>query len=195
MRTVWGATCSEPQTLLAEAGNTGVTWWDLMTSDTVLLSVDAPAEVRAHLDRGWRQVAATETWLRYQRADGLPGRVTAVTGDVRVSEDDWTFGLARTGEPVDSYVVATGDQGGTLATRIPYYPGMAATLEGESLPVTTVEGAALAVELPAGVDAGRLELAYAPAGSGAVVPAAVAGVTVIVLAAVAGSVVRRRVGR
>jgi uncharacterized membrane protein YfhO len=96
---------------------------------------------------------------------------------------------------MDTYVVSTGDAGGTLATRIPYYPGMTATLDGRELPVTTVEGAALAVDLPAGVDDGRLELAYAPAGAGAVVPAALAGCALIVLAAAGAAVAARRGGR
>ena len=69
---------------------------------------------------------------------------------------------------------------------------MTATLDGSELPVTTVEGAALAVELPAGVDGGRLELAYAPAGAGAVVPAALAGAALIVLAAAGAAVGVRR---
>ncbi|WP_336027920.1 hypothetical protein [Geodermatophilus sp. FMUSA9-8] len=193
-RSVWGATCSEPAELLAPAGDTGLTWLDLMSSDVVLLSAEAPQEVVDHFAQGgWRQVAANETWLRYQRADGLPGRVTAVTGDVAVSEEGWTSTLARVDAPMDTYVVSTGDAGGTLATRIPYYPGMTATLDGEELPVTTVEGAALAVDLPAGIDGGRLELAYAPAGAGAVVPAALAGSALIVLAA-AGAVVAGRRG-
>ncbi len=195
-RTVWGATCSGPDRLLAPAGDTGLTWLDLMSSDTVLLSAAAPQEVVDHLaEGGWRQVAANGTWLRYQRADGLPGRVTAVTGDVRVSEEGWTSTVARVDAPMDTYVVSTGDAGGTLATRIPYYPGMTATLDGRELPVTTVEGAALAVDLPAGVDDGRLELAYAPAGAGAVVPAALAGCALIVLAAAGAAVAARRGGR
>lgn len=192
-RTVWGATCSEPAELLAEAGGTGSTWLDLLSSDTVLLSAEAPGEVLDHFAAGgWRQVSANETWLRYQRADGLPGRVTAVTGDVTVAEEPVVSTVARAGAPMDVYTVSTGDAGGTLATRIPYYPGMTATLDGSELPVTTVEGAALAVDLPAGVDAGRLELAYAPAGSGAAVPAALAGAALIVLAAAGAAVGVRR---
>ncbi|RBY77789.1 hypothetical protein DQ238_14080 [Geodermatophilus sp. TF02-6] len=194
-RTVWGATCSPPEALLAEAGDTGLPWLDLMSSDTVLLSTGAPEAVRAHFDQTWRQVAANDTWLRYQRADGLPGRVTGVAGDVVVSEEGWRSGPARAGEPMDSYLVSTGARGGRLATRIPYYPGMSATLDGRPLPVTPVDGAALAVELPPDVDAGRLELSYAPAGAGAVVPAAVAGAALIVLAALADAALRRRAGR
>jgi hypothetical protein len=195
-RTVWGATCSQPAQLLAPAGDTGRTWLDLMSSDTVLLSAAAPQEIVDHLaGSGWRQVSANDTWLRYQRADGLPGRVTAVTGDVTVSEEDWTSTVARVDAPMDAYTVSTGVAGGTLATRIPYYPGMTATLDGRDLPVTTVEGAALAVDLPAGVDAGRLELAYAPAGAGAVVPAALAGSGLILAAAAGATAAGRRAGR
>jgi hypothetical protein len=190
-RTVWGATCSQPSQLLAEAGDTGQPWVDLMSSDTVLLSTGAPEELRDHFADTWTEVSADDTWLRYERDDDLPGRVTDADG-VTVSPDDWTSGLARVGQPMDSYVVSTGDQGGTLALRIPWYPGMTASLDGRPLPVTTVEGAALAVELPAGVDRGRLDLAYQPTGAGAVVPVTLAGVGVIVLAGLAAAVARRR---
>ncbi|GAB3357472.1 hypothetical protein [Modestobacter lapidis] len=193
-RGVWGATCSGPDRLLAEAGDTGQPWVDLMSADTVLLSTGAPQEVRDHFADSWTEVSADDTWLRYQRDDQLPGRVTDADG-VRVATDGWTSGLARVGQPMDSYVVSTGDRGGSLALRIPYYPGMTASLDGRPLPVTTVEGAALAVDLPAGVDRGRLDLAYEPAGAGAVVPATLAGVGVIVLAALAGAVARRRSAR
>ncbi|TWH74209.1 hypothetical protein JD78_02744 [Modestobacter roseus] len=193
-RGVWGATCSEPAELLAEAGDTGSPWLDLMSSDTVLLSTGAPEEVLDHFAAAWTQVSADDTWLRYERDDGLPGRITAAEG-VTVSGEGWTSGLARVDQPMDSYVVSTGDQGGTLALRIPYYPGMTASLDGRPLPVTTVEGAALAVGLPSGIDRGRLDLSYAPAGAGAVVPATLAGLAVIALAAVAGGVARRRGAR
>jgi hypothetical protein len=193
-RGVWGATCSEPAQLLAEAGDTGQPWVDLMSSDTVLLSTGAPQEVRDHFADTWTEVSADDTWLRYERDDDLPGRVTDADG-VTVSLDDWTSGLARVGVPMDSYVVTIGDQGGSLALRIPYYPGMTASLDGRSLPVTTVAGAALAVDLPAGVQQGRLDLGYEPTGAGAVVPATLTGIGVIVLAAIAAAVARRRSAR
>jgi hypothetical protein len=193
-RGVWGATCSQPAQLLAEAGDTGQPWVDLMSSDTVLLSSGAPQEVRDHFADTWTEVSADDTWLRYERDDDLPGRITDADG-VTVSPDDWTSGLARVGQPMDSYVVSTGDRGGSLALRIPYYPGMTASLDGRPLPATTVDGAALAVDLPAGTDRGRLDLAYQPTGAGAVVPATLVGVGLIALAAFAGAVLARRSAR
>ena len=190
-RGVWGATCSGPDTLLAPAGDTGLPWVDLMSADTVLLSTGAPQEVKDHFARSWTEVSADDTWLRYQRDDGLPGRITAATG-VTTSPEGWTSGLARVGTPMDSYVVSTGDTDGTLAMRIPYYPGLRATLDGADLPVTTVDGAALAVRVPAGVSSGRLDVFYEPTGASLVVPATAAGVLLIVLASGAALVARRR---
>lgn len=163
-RSVWGATCSDPASLLATAGTTGVSWIDLLSSDTVLLSVDAPAAIQQHFRSTWQAAGGSGAWLRFERHDALPGRVTAADG-VTVSPAGWTSGVARVGTPMDSYVVSTGNSAGTLATRIPYYPGMRATLDGRDLPVSTVEGAVLAVRVPAGVHDGRLELFYAPAGA------------------------------
>jgi len=190
-RGVWGATCSSPESLLAPAGDTGSSWLDLMSADTVLLSTGAPQEVRDHFAQTWTEVSADDTWLRYEREDGLPGRITAATG-VTVSADGWTSGLARLDTPMDSYVVSTGDTDGTLALRVPYYPGMRATLDGADLPVTTVEDAALAVRVPAGVTSGRLAVYYDPAGASLVVPATVVGGLLIVLASASALVARRR---
>lgn len=193
-RTYQGATCSEPAQLLAPAGDTGVSWIDLLSTDVVLLADNAPAEIREHFDTTWQATGVDAPYTEYRRDDGLPGRVTAVDG-VTVSPEGWSSGLARVDRPMDGYLVSTGAEGGTLTTRTPYYPGMTATLDGEPLPVTSVEGAVLAVELPAGLESARLELSYAPLGARAVVPATIAGTAVIVLAAVGGLVLRRRAGR
>ncbi|SET77928.1 YfhO family protein [Geodermatophilus poikilotrophus] len=193
-RTYQGATCSEPAQLLAPAGDTDVPWIDLLSSDVVLLSDNAPEEIREHFDQTWREVGAEDPWTEYRRDDDLPGRVTAVDG-VTVSPEEWSSGLARVDRPMDAYTVSTGEEASSLTTRIPYYPGMTATVDGRPLPVSSVEGAVLAVELPAGLEEARLELSYAPASARAVVPATVAGTAVMVLAAVGGLVLRRRAGR
>ncbi len=189
-RSYQGATCSDPADLLAPAGDTGVAWIDLLSSDTVLLNANAPGEIREHFDATWQAGSVTGPWTEYRRDDALPGRITAADG-VTVSPDGWSTDLARVGEPMDVYVVSTGDEPGRLAFRTPYYPGMEATLDGRALQVTAVEGASLAVQIPAGADAGRLEISYAPAGASLVVPATATGVAVMGLATI-GALVRRR---
>ncbi|MGY1747113.1 hypothetical protein [Blastococcus sp. SYSU D00695] len=190
-RSYQGATCSDPADLLAEAGDTGVPWIDLLSSDTVLLNDNAPTEIRQHFDGTWDRGTTTGPWTEYRREDDLPGRITAADG-VTVSPSGWRADLARVGKPMDVYVVSTGDDPGRLALRIPYYPGMQATLDGRPVSVGSVEGASLAVELPAGVEDGRLEITYAPAGAGLVVPATALGLVVMGVASVVGAVTRRR---
>jgi uncharacterized membrane protein YfhO len=107
---------------------------------------------------------------------------------------DWKSDLARTSGPMDSYAVSTGEEPGQLAFRIPYYPGLEATLDGRPLEVTSVEDAVLAVEVPAGVTDGRLEIAFRPVGVVILVPAVLTGLLVIVLASGAMAVAGRRTG-
>lgn len=193
-RTYQGITCSEPDELLAPAGETGVSWLELLSSDTVLLDNDAPAAIREHFDSGWRTAGTDGDWTEYQRDDVLPGRITAASG-VTVGIDDWTSDLARIDEPMDSYVVSTGEAPGRLAFRIPQYPGLEATLDGRPLEVTSVDGAALAVDVPAQVTDGRLEISFRPIGVVWLMPALVTGLLTIVLASCAHAFLGWRAGR
>ena len=193
-RTYQGATCSTPAQLLAPAGETQVSWLELLSSDTVLLDDGAPPEIREHFDAGWRTAGTEGPWTVYERDDVLPGRITAASG-VTVALLDWSSELARTSGPMDSYAVSTGDEPGQLAFRIPHYPGLEATLDGRPLEVTSVEDAVLAVEVPAGVTDGRLEIAFRPVGVVILVPAILAGLLVIVLASGAMVVAGRRAGQ
>ncbi|NEK87262.1 hypothetical protein GCU60_16085 [Blastococcus saxobsidens] len=193
-RNYQGATCSTPAQLLAPAGDTGVSWLELLASDTVLLDDDAPPEIREHFDSGWRTAGTDGAWTEYQRDDVLPGRITAAAG-VTVSMEGWRSDLARMDEPMDSYAVSTGSEPGRLAFRTPYYPGIEATLDGRPVEVTSIEGAALAIEVPAQVTDGRLEVSFRPIGVALMTPAVVLGLLVIVLASCAVAIVERGTGR
>ncbi|MGY1662211.1 hypothetical protein ACI78Q_13420 [Geodermatophilus sp. SYSU D00705] len=180
-RTYQGATCSTPEQLLAPAGDTQVSWLELLSSDTVLLDDSAPPEIREHFNSAWRTVGTDGPWTVYERDDVLPGRITAASG-VSVSLEGWSSDVARTNGPMDSYVVSTGDDPGRLAFRIPYYPGLQATLDGRPLEVTSVEDAALAIDVPAGVTDGRLDISFRPVGVALLTPAVLTGLLVIALA-------------
>ncbi|MGY1917070.1 hypothetical protein [Blastococcus sp. SYSU DS0973] len=192
-RTYEGATCEAPGELLSPAGDTGTSWLELMSEDTVLLDRDAPDALADYLDREWTLVEEGDEYIEYRREDDLPGRVTAASAvDVaQASESELAYG----GESMGTYTVSTGDDGGWLAFRIPYWPGLQATLDGEPVAVGAVEDAALRIELPPGVTAGTLEISYAPIGERLLLPATGAGALLVltgwVWAAVAG---RRRTG-
>ncbi|MGY1623518.1 hypothetical protein ACI789_15080 [Geodermatophilus sp. SYSU D00965] len=183
-RTYEGATCDDPAKLLQTAPGTGTSWLELMSEDTVLLDRDAPEVLQQYFAARWTPGATTEGYTEYRRDDGLPGRVTAARG---VTVTDGSTREARGDEPMDTYTVSTGADGGSLAFRIPYWPGLTATLDGEPIDVGSVDDAVLRVDLPAGLDGATLQLSYLPIGERLLVPALGAG-AVLVLAATAGAV-------
>ncbi|GAB4080392.1 hypothetical protein GCU67_18080 [Modestobacter muralis] len=184
-RNYQGATCGDPQLLLAEAPGVGVPWIDLLSSDRVLISDAAPEPLRAHFEQpGWTLVRQAGVFREYQREDGLPGRVTAARG-ADVAEVPGGVGLGRGDGPMDSYTVSTGGSAGQLALRTTWWPGMEATVDGQSIPVGTVDGAVLRLDLPAGLDGARLEISYVPIGERILVPSfVVAGVLLVAALAV-----------
>jgi hypothetical protein len=190
-RSYEGATCSDAGTLLATAPGTGTAWVDLLSDDTVLLDRDAPQELAAHFDQTWARAGTAGDFVEYRREDGLPGRVTAADG-VTVTQQPGGSGLAYGDAPMDTYTVATGDAPGTLAFRIPSWPGLRVTLDGRPLPAGSVDGSVLAVTVPAGVDAGALAVSYVPVGERILVPAFLAGALLLVVAVVLRAVAGRR---
>lgn len=158
-----GATCSDPRALLADVPGTDSPWVDVLSADTVVFHNGAPAMLRQHFESTWDTVDVRGPWTEYVRDDDLPGRVT-VAKDVEVRESGWFAGLAYAGRPHDRYIVSTGDSEGLLVLRIPYFEGFRATLDGQSLPVSSVDQSVLTIELPPGVRAGSLAISYAPAG-------------------------------
>ena len=190
-RTYQGATCTSPDRLLRPAGNTGTSWFELLSADRVLLDRDAPLELREYLDARWTLVEDEGAFAEYLREDELPGRVTAVDG-VTVDEDRFVSGLARVGEPMDVYSVSTGAGGGSVVLRIPYWPGVRASLDGRPLDVGTVRGAVVRVDLPPDVSGARLSLSYEPIGERILLPALLGGAVLIAMATVLGILQRPR---
>jgi hypothetical protein len=172
-------------------GAGGADWVDLASSDEVLLSPATPAELRAHFEDSWVPAGPIGTfgYQRYLRppAERLPGRVTATTGDAAALDvGAGSGGPAYGGKPFDSYVVSTGPSGGALVLRVPYWPGLRATMGGKNLPVEAIEGTFTAVTLPAGVDRDLVRIEFRPIGERLFYPClAVAGLLILV-AAIAG---------
>lgn len=158
-----GSTCGAPGQLLEVEPTTGMAWVDLLSQDTVLLHEQVPPQLREHFDRSWTAGPALGAYREYRREDGLPGRVT-YADDVDVRQEVGGSRLAYSGQPMDVYTVSTGSDGGSLVLRIPYWPGLQASLDGQRLVSGTVDGAVLRLDLPAGVRDGTLSITYAPLG-------------------------------
>ena len=180
-----GRTCSPPQVLLSSPEGLGTTWLDLLAQDTVLLDRKAPQRLREHFSARWDEVRDTGHFTEYRRRDDLPGRVAHASG-VEVGQEAGGSTLAYAGEPMDTYTVTTGADGGSLVLRVPFWPGLEATLDGRPLPVGSVAGAVVRLDLPADVRAGTVELSYRPVGERILVPAFTAGGALIAASLVAG---------
>ncbi|HEX2148977.1 MAG TPA: hypothetical protein VHI31_02210 [Actinomycetota bacterium] len=188
-----GATC-DARNLLRRAEGTSRVWIDLLAADYVLLQTTAPDRLRRHFERNWAKVEETDFWLEYRRKDTLPGRVTDAR-NVEMREDGWQAGPAYAGAPMDTYVVSTGAQPGSLVFRIPYWPGLRATLDDRAIPISTVDRSLLRVNLPPEVSGSELKIYYDPIGARISTPATILGLLAILAAAAAQPVLRRRAGR
>ncbi len=186
--------CGDTSRILAEVPGVGRPWLDVLSSDRVVLSVGAPPDVVSWFQENWDAGEQDSTWLRFSRpADQRhPGRVASLDG-VTVAEHGWVAGLARIGSPQESYTVTTAQEAsGTVLLRVPYWPGYRATVNGEPVQVTSLAGALVQVEVPAGVDSGHLEIWYDPVGARILVPVLAAGLGLIVLSVVVTAFVTRR---
>jgi hypothetical protein len=169
----------------------GEPWIDLISTDEVLISPSTPADLRAHFEASWLPTGPIGTfgYQRYVRppSDRLPGRVTATTGDAAVLEvAAGSGGPAFGGKPFDSYVVATGPDGGSLVLRVPYWPGLRATIADKSVPVTSGEGGLTMVALPPGLDEASVRIEFRPVGERILYPCFALAAILVALAAIAG---------
>ena len=175
------ATCVDAVARLLETvPGTGRTWLDVSSKDVLLVDRRSPPEIAESLAGRWREVEVQGDFVRYERLEPTPGRITyagdAVTGLTAVSggpeggtyEVEWT---------------ADGDR--RLITRIPWWPGYRATLDGEPLEVRAVEGTLVAVDLPEGGGSGELLLSFRPPGLTAGLAAAAVGLLLVGVALVA----------
>lgn len=162
--------CDDPAARMLEVEPiTGEPWIDLMSADEVIITPDADPEVIRHFQSTWSQQTDVDGWLHFTRTVELPGRASYLSD-----------GVAATAEPAAStderFAVTTGSAGGRIVLRDTWWPAFTATLEGQRIPVTSLEGTLVEVELPPGLTAADLRIAFAPSPAAAQGPAWVIGV-------------------
>lgn len=185
-----GATCGDHSRLLAQVSGTSRPWIDVLSGNTVVLQASAPREISEYFEANWDRRSKSEDWVEYGRRSTLPGRVAGAHA-VAVDVSDWSAQPAYAGRPMDVYRVTTKDDPGSLITRIPYWPGLAATIDGNPVPVSSVDKAILKIDLPSGLSDAKLEIFYEPIGAKISAPATVLGIGVILLSALAMAAVAR----
>ena len=165
---------------------------DVLASDRVLLAEDTPGPLVAYFDSAWDELGPVGAYTAYARRAATPGRVTATRGEVSevvaLSEPGRP---AYGGQPLGSYRVSTGPAGGELLLRVPFWPGLEATVAGEPVEVGDVDGTLTVVPLPGGLAGAPVEVTFSPVGEPLLVPALALGL-VLVGGATASAAGRRR---
>jgi hypothetical protein len=181
------ATCADSvQRLLATVPGTDLTWLEATSKDVLLLDTRTPPEVFDSLGDRWERTGRQGGFVRYERVQPTPGRITWTGADVTAVE------AVEVGPDDERYTVswAAGDDTRVL-TRIPWWPGYRATLDGRELDVEVVEDTVAAVDLPADGGSGELRIWFEPPARTIGLAAAGLG-GFVVLGAVAWELVRRR---
>ena len=153
------ATCGEQlsiERLLAPAPGTGMSWMELLSKDVLLLDDRAPDVVRESLGERWTESDHRSGFTRFDRREPTPGRITWTSAGVTSIEAD------EVGPDDESYAVTWDEGGARVLTRIPWWPGYRATLDGEPLQLTALEATSVAVDLPAGGGSGQLRIWFEP---------------------------------
>ncbi|RBY89807.1 hypothetical protein [Blastococcus sp. TF02A-26] len=174
------------QSFLAEDPETGLTWLELLRVDQVVAPLGPRDDaLRPLLDDGWERVPGEYT-AAYQRDPyELPGLLSSVSPEVTVAAES-RCPQRNSRECVE---VTVDDAPGRVVFARLWFPGYRATLDGQPIDVTRLDGTLVAVDLPAGAS-GELVLSYRSPGF---VPlAALAVATVVGLAAAQTVAVRRR---
>ncbi len=174
-------------------GLNDVSWIEAMSSDEVLLSQSTPPEIIVYFEQRWRAAGSIRTYLRYVRKTATPGRVTGTAGQVtQVEQRKGDAQLAYGGRPFDSYRVTTEAGGGELVLRIPYWPGLRASVDGRPVSVTDIDRTLTAIRLPADLDQANLQLEFRPVGEVLLWPSMALGAVGVLLATAAARPFRRR---
>jgi hypothetical protein len=179
--------CPAPEERLLETvPGTDVSWLLALSKDVVLLDDRAPDRVLEEFGRQYRLVGEDRGFLRFERVDPTPGRITWVSEAVTSVE------ALEVAEETESYQVEWSGDGGRVFARIPWWPGYTATLDGQPVPIEVVDGTAVAVALPSGEGSGTLEIRYERPRQTAGRAAVVLGALVTVAALGLGLAPRRR---
>lgn len=173
------ATCDDAVSrLLATVPGTDRTWLDVTSKDVLLIDTKSPPEIYHSLAGRWRPAGRQGGFDRFERITPTPGRIT-VTGDAVTSLRARSVGLSS--ETYDVSWSGTGDH--RLITRIPWWPGYWASLNGRNLPIRALDGTAVTVDLPAGAGHGQLRIYFQPPGHRAALAAIALGAVLTIGAA------------
>lgn len=176
--TMTGVDCSNPvANLLAPAPGTGLDWLELLSKNTLLLDDRTPPQVAQSLAGRWRLVGPEGGFQRYERITPTVGRITWTSAGVS------GLRAVTVGTDSERYDVRWSGDTARLVTRIPWWPGYRATLDGKPLAVQVVDRAVVAVDLPRGGGSGQLRIFFVPPhhriGLAAVVLGALVGVAAV----------------
>ena len=183
-----GSTCGAAyQKLFSTEPDTGRTYADLMMLDRVVLQrAQYPSVIGQPAPAGWQwQGGATDSLVLVRTAGQLSradGRVVSAHGvDTTLVTESDTSG---------SYRVRSVSGGEVVLSRLAW-PGYTATIDGRTVPVTTVGGIFLTVDVPAGTQ-GTLTVSFQPPGTTLGLAAIALGLIGIALLTVADLRRRRR---
>lgn len=168
--------------LSAIAPGTDVSWLEVMSKDTVLLSRSVPAALRDQLLTSGRWTVTDERngSTRVERTQARPGRSTWNSDGVFLTAGE--VGPEQQTYRVD--VDSAEDQ--TVVFRDTWWPGYHATLDGEEVPTTALDGTVVQVTLPAGRYSEELTVTYRPDGLGLGLVAVGVGAAIAVVGVLLG---------
>ncbi|MBA2445155.1 MAG: hypothetical protein H0V49_07480 [Nocardioidaceae bacterium] len=182
-----GYTCDAAARRLLEAEpRTDRPWIDLLGYRTVVLAGEKRQRLwKRAAGPEWERVDKGTDFFKYQRREVpvVAGRITHVEGEAEIRELEVSNGT-------QSYEV-TSSPGAVLVFRDLYWPGYAATLDGEPLKVSSLSGTLLTVELPPGAT-GELTVHYAPVTGGELAGLTAGGIGVAGVSMVMAWIWRRR---
>ncbi|MGH8998155.1 MAG: GtrA family protein [Acidimicrobiia bacterium] len=166
---------------------TGLPWLEVLSKDILLLDRSAPAPIRAALDERWELVGQRRGYDRLERRRPAPGRLTWVPPQVT------SVRAEHVGFERERYRLAwQSDAPVRIVTRIPWWPGYQASLDGVPVPVTSVEDTVVAVDLPSGQHRSELEIWFShPRASAAKGAVALGGLAAVAAGLIEAGAFRR----
>ena len=97
---------------------------------------------------------------------------------------------------MSTWSASTGAAGGDLVVRVPWWPGMEATVAGEPVEVDAVDGTLTSIPLPGGLADAPVTLSFRPRGEDLLLPLlALGGASVLGAVALAAPVATRSAAR
>jgi hypothetical protein len=171
-------------------------WIDVTSSNTLLVSDDAPKKLLRYLRTSplWQPGASQNvTWYTFHRSAPLPGRISA-TSNANILQGTATVATVTSGK-TGTYRIHVKDRKdqATIILSSPYWPGYSATWNGHPLHVTTLGKALVKIQIPAGSKTtGTLSVVYKPIAITSLLPMTAIGLMLLISAVIIGRRNRRK---